>query len=244
MPPHTSTEVRDLVPEGEWTAEYLSAQQQADDDLGQVHKWKLGTMEKPSWSVVRGFSPALKAYWQQYDSVVLRTGVLYRSFILGGGRPDVLQFLAPRNLQPVLLELAHADSAGHLAAKKTEGQLQQRAYWYEWKTSVTLYCRNCGICNSHQVKQQLFKEGEAVRVLDQRGYAKRTPKWQLPYSQVGEIVQRLNDVTYIVTAPGWKGSRILHVDKLRRMEAGSIGPGPVPGPSQQADDNHRGTTGN
>ena len=51
---HTSTEVRDLVPEGEWTAEYLSAQQQADDDLGQVHKWKLGTMERPSWSVMQG----------------------------------------------------------------------------------------------------------------------------------------------------------------------------------------------
>ena len=66
-----------------------------------------------------------------------------------------------------------------------------------------------------KVKQQLFEEGEAVRVLDQRGYAKWTPKWQLPYSQVGKIIRRLNDVTYIVTAPAWKGHRILHVDKLR-----------------------------
>ena len=60
-----------------------------------------------------------------------------------------MQFLALRNLQPVFLGLAHADAAGHLAAKKTEGQLQQRAYWYEWKTSIALYCKNCGICNSH-----------------------------------------------------------------------------------------------
>jgi len=39
-----------------------------------------------------------------------------------------MQFLAPRSLQPVLLKLAHADAdaAGHLAAKKTERQLQQR----------------------------------------------------------------------------------------------------------------------
>ena len=443
VPPHTSTEVRDLVPEGEWTAEYLSAQQQADDDLGQVQKWKLGTMERPSWSVMRGCSPALKAYWQQYDSIVLRKGVLYRSFILGGGRPDVMQFLAPQNLQPLLLELAHADSAGHLAAKKTEGQLQQRAYWYDWKTAVALYCKNCSICNSHhrgppprngllhpftvgapnerwcvdltgehpksangysyiltamdcftkyvvcvplrnktaatvgkaivervllqfgltelhsdgggefdneilsevcrlagvakvkttpykpssnpverfhrtmhsllakvisdhqrdwdcylayitfcyntsihqgtgytpyflmhgtearwnmdylldslttsrssnehaaeltlrleeayrltreqlgtaavyskgwydkKVKHQVFQVGEQVRILDLKGYPRRTPKWQLPYQQVGTVVDRLNEVTYIVDAPKWRGHRILHVDKLRRLE--------------------------
>jgi len=62
VPLHTSTEVRDLVPEGAWIVEYLSAQQRADDDLGQVQQWKLGTMERPSWSAMRGCSPALKAY--------------------------------------------------------------------------------------------------------------------------------------------------------------------------------------
>ena len=90
-----------------------------------------------------------------------------------------------------------------------------------------------------RAKQQLFEAGEAVRVLDQRGYAKRAPKWQLSYSQTGKIVRRLNDVTYIATAPGWKGSRILHVDKLRRMVAGSIGPSHVPVTSQQAADSDR-----
>ena len=81
-----------------------------------------------------------------------------------------------------------------------------------------------------KVKQQLFEEGEAVRVLDQRGHPKRTPKWQLPYSQVGNIIRRLNDVTYIVMAPAWKRHRILHVDKLRHMESASspAGPGPIP----------------
>jgi hypothetical protein len=123
--------------------------QQGDNDLVQVRSWKLGDVERPSWSEMRGCSPSLKAYWQQNDSIILRNGILYRSFVFGGGRPDVLQFLAPRSLQPILLELAHADAAGHLAVKKTEGQLQQRAYWYDWKSSVYLYCRNCEICNSH-----------------------------------------------------------------------------------------------
>ena len=32
------------------------------------------------------------------------------------------------------------------------------------------------------------------------------------------MVDRLNEVTYIVDAPKWRGRRILHVDKLRRLE--------------------------
>jgi len=70
-----------------------------------------------------------------------------------------------------------------------------------------------------RVKKQDFTDGEAVRILDQRGYARRTPKWQLPYRQIGKIVRKLNDVTYVVTAPGWRGQRVLHVDKLRKMES-------------------------
>jgi hypothetical protein len=74
-----------------------------------------------------------------------------------------------------------------------------------------------------KVKQQSFEVGETVRILDQRGYAKRTPKWQLPYRQVGKVLRKLNDVTYVVSAPGWRGNRILHVDKLRKIERPSEG---------------------
>jgi len=74
-----------------------------------------------------------------------------------------------------------------------------------------------------KAKQQVFAEGEPVRVLDQRGYARRTPKWQLPYRVVGTVVRKLNDVTYVVSAKGWRQDRVLHVDKLRKMEAGADG---------------------
>jgi len=73
-----------------------------------------------------------------------------------------------------------------------------------------------------RVKQQNFEEGEAVRVLDQRGYPRRTPKWQLPYRQVGRVERKINDVTYVVSAPGWREHRVLHVDKLRKMEESAI----------------------
>ena len=59
------------------------------------------------------------------------------------------------------------------------------------------------------MKLQIFEAGEQVRILDQRGYARRTPKWQLPYRQVGTVVRKLNEVTYVISAPGWRGTRTL-----------------------------------
>ena len=32
------------------------------------------------------------------------------------------------------------------------------------------------------------------------------------------MVSKLNDVTYVVAAPGWRGQEVLHVDKLRRLK--------------------------
>jgi len=69
-----------------------------------------------------------------------------------------------------------------------------------------------------KVKQLNFEIGERVGVLDSRGYANRTPKWSLPFSQIGTIIKKLNDVTYVVHATGWRADRVLHVDKLRKLE--------------------------
>jgi len=35
---------------------------------------------------------------------------------------------------------------------------------------------------------------------------------------VGKIIKKINDVTYVVTARGWRQQRVLHVDKLKKME--------------------------
>jgi len=139
------------VLEGQWTAEYLSSSQQADDELKKLLQWKIGTVVRPNWSDMQGYSASLKSYWRQYDSIILQGGVLYRKFIQGSGQPDVLQFLAPRTMQKSILELTHAGATGHLTVKKTEVQLQRHAYWYEWKSAVTSFCRQCSRCARQQL---------------------------------------------------------------------------------------------
>jgi hypothetical protein len=87
-----------------------------------------------------------------------------------------------------------------------------------------------------RVKQKNFEIGEEVRVLDLRGYIRRTPKWSLPYRQIGVVVNKLNDVTYVVAAKNWKANRVLHVDKLRKMELTPEQLGLEPGnPSDRSD---------
>ena len=121
--PLASTDVVEIIKE-EWTPSYLAAAQHLDEDLRCLKSWKSGTGVKPSWFQLRGASPTLKAHWQQFDSIVLQNDVLYRQFHRGRALPDTLQLLAPKSLRQAILELAHADAAGHMSARRTEGQLQ------------------------------------------------------------------------------------------------------------------------
>jgi len=79
VPPHASTDMADIAPSG-WSPAFLAAEQSADDDLRQLKEWKAGEVNKSTWFEMRGRSPTLKADWQQYDSIVIVNGVLYRQF--------------------------------------------------------------------------------------------------------------------------------------------------------------------
>lgn len=63
-----------------WTSTYLREQQQADADIAPALIWLEGEEGRPDWSSVAAASPALRALYQQYQSLVLREGVLYRIF--------------------------------------------------------------------------------------------------------------------------------------------------------------------
>ncbi|KAG5889562.1 hypothetical protein JTB14_018547 [Gonioctena quinquepunctata] len=47
-------------------------------DLGLVVSWKKGN-RRPSWQEVAGYSPAVKSYWAQWNSLILDNGILKRT---------------------------------------------------------------------------------------------------------------------------------------------------------------------
>jgi len=51
-----------------WTPDLLRLKQAEDLDINAVIHW-LTHNSKPDWNTVRARSPALKAYWHQWDSL-------------------------------------------------------------------------------------------------------------------------------------------------------------------------------
>jgi len=78
-----------------WTPDLLRLKQAADLDINTVIQW-LTHDSKPDWNTLRSQSPALKAYWHQWDSLQLIEGILYRQLEpLNAVDIIVKQFLLP-----------------------------------------------------------------------------------------------------------------------------------------------------
>lgn len=51
-------------------------EQEADPDIGQL---KVSIQDKkPDRHTARAYSPSLKAYWQQWDSLIIKDNLVYR----------------------------------------------------------------------------------------------------------------------------------------------------------------------
>ena len=104
------------------------------------------------------------------------------------------------------LEDAHDNARDHLQV--TASRMQD---WYDKK-----------------VHAQGFNPGDEVYVLNLRLYQGRCPKWLRRYKDVGTVVKKINNVTYVVDCPAWRDKRkILHVDKLKLKSKGGEAPDPV-----------------
>ena len=94
------------------------------------------------------YSPEVKSYVSQWDSLVVVNGVIYRKFERPEGGVLFYQLLTPKTLREKLLDFTHVNAASHLGVKKTCDQLQRRAYWATWRSDTMRYCKNCGPCNA------------------------------------------------------------------------------------------------
>ena len=68
---------------------------------------------------------------------------------------------------------------------------------------------------NRRAKPRYFAPGDAVRIFYPRRFVGRTPKWQNHYKTEGQVLQKLNDATYVVQARDWRRPKIVHADKLK-----------------------------
>ena len=72
-----------------WMPVKLREKQLGDCDVGPALMWAESS-GRPDWSTV-GVSPMLRSLWQQFDSLIVKDGVLYRTFYNSSGLITHLQ---------------------------------------------------------------------------------------------------------------------------------------------------------
>jgi hypothetical protein len=132
----------------EWTPEFLAKQQELDPDIGPVIQW-MAYGRRPDWAEMKPTSPALRALWRQYESLVSRDGAIYRIFHDLDGSVLHYQYVLPSCLKVTFLELVHADAAGHLKFAKCIGHVQCRAWWLTWRRDLKLFVACCAKCSGY-----------------------------------------------------------------------------------------------
>ena len=118
-----------------------------DSDIGPAINWvEFG--ERPPWPEVQGQSQMLRSLWQQFDSLIIHDGVLYRLFYDTNGVVSCYQLILPAEIKVPFLELVHNDAAGHLKFAKCMQHVMRRAWWLDWKRDLKLFIRCCAKCES------------------------------------------------------------------------------------------------
>jgi len=92
-------------------------------------------------------------------------------------------------------------SAHHLVRKHLNTQAAYMSTWYD-----------------RRVKPITFRVGEKVRVFNDATKPGLCPKWLHYYKDVATVIKCLNNVTYLLACDNWRDNRVVHVDKLKRIE--------------------------
>jgi hypothetical protein len=127
--------------------EAVANKQRLDDDIRVVLQIIERKTDKPTWDEVSSESTVTKALWQQWERLAVRNGALYRRYETVPGRSVVWQLVIPFELRKDVFCLVHEGvTGGHMGRKRTEGQLQRRAYWPGWTADVRRFIRMCDTC--------------------------------------------------------------------------------------------------
>ena len=103
--------------------------QLADPELGPLLRGKEAA-HKPGVEEMQSMSRSSRRLLQIWDQLTVRSGVLYRQFLLPNSSTVILQQLVPRVLrEEVLSNLHEGTMGGHLGVDKTLSHLKERFYW-------------------------------------------------------------------------------------------------------------------
>ncbi|CAH1272763.1 RTL1 [Branchiostoma lanceolatum] len=134
-------------PDGHSLPHKVQQAQEADQDISEIIQWKRQRQGRPPWHTISRRGRSLKALWDQYHSLVVKRGVLYRRWKPNANCHVIYQRVAPTSLRPAILQELHNGScSGHLGITKTLRRVYIRFYWPGMNQDVKRWCRACQHC--------------------------------------------------------------------------------------------------
>ena len=103
--------------------------------------------QKPTANTLQGCSPEVRRFFQPWDQLEVRDGLLWRKYEDKDGHNHHLQLVVPTSLRPTVLHEIHAGViGGHFGQDKTLSCLKERFYWPGHWTDVNNWCHTCATC--------------------------------------------------------------------------------------------------
>lgn len=132
-----------------WRVDVIAEEQNEDPNIGFIYNLKKADASRPVWSDLSGKSPEVKAYWAQWDSLVMKDGLLKRVWESPDGRESTFLTVLPKKRVPEVLEAVHNGiGGGHFGVNKTLEKAKERFYWVNSRQDVEEWCRQCKDCAS------------------------------------------------------------------------------------------------
>ncbi len=173
-----------------WDGDELQELQEADPDIKRVMTFvKEGRRPKRTELLAEG--EKVRQLCGLWPTLCIKDGRLYRLWIPKNSGLEVYQLVAPLKLQKDVFQEVHAGrTGGHLAVKRTLGNIRQRLFWPHCKKDIERWCHECDICAQ-------VKAGPGFRApLHQVPYA--APHDRIAIDILGELPETENGNKYIL----------------------------------------------
>jgi len=107
--------------------------------------------QRPARQEIASEGPSAKAYWLQWDFLLLRDSVLQRKWESLNLKTSIFQKIVPqKKIKQILEEVHDSPSAGHFRVNKTLDKIRKRFYWVTCKKDVEDWCRSCKVCTARK----------------------------------------------------------------------------------------------
>ncbi|GFT18373.1 retrovirus-related Pol polyprotein from transposon 412 [Trichonephila clavipes] len=130
-----------------WSDDNVRKDQLSDPKIKPIIEFKESSDEKPSFQDIAPFHPTTKRYWNLWDSLHLKNGVLYQKWESDDGKIFRWQLILPKTKVSTVLKKLHGSPiGGYFGDMKTLQKVIECIYWNNVRSDVEMCCRTCDPC--------------------------------------------------------------------------------------------------